>query len=223
MTLKEKDFIEIEFTGRIKEGEEIFDSNIKNELQKLNPNAEAKPFIFSLGEDMFLKGVDEYLIGKNLGKYKIELIPEKAFGKRNSQLIQRMSIKIFHEQKINPVQGYSFNFDGRFGRIIAVSGGRVLVDFNNPLAGKEVIYEINVLRKIENIDEKIKALNDFFFRRDFEFEIENKKLKLIVNKGFEKFVELFKDKYQELVGLTLETKIKEEPASNLKNKGEKSK
>ncbi len=58
MGLKKKDFIEIEFTGRIKDGN-IFDSNIKKDLEEANLNIEAKPFIFSLGNGMFIKGVDD--------------------------------------------------------------------------------------------------------------------------------------------------------------------
>ena len=37
MALQKKDFIEIEFTGKVKDGE-VFDSNIKEDLKKLNPD-----------------------------------------------------------------------------------------------------------------------------------------------------------------------------------------
>ena len=74
MVLQKKDFIEIEFTGREKGGD-IFDSNIKEDLKKANLNTEAKPFVFCLGENMFLQALDEHLIGKDLGKYEIELEP----------------------------------------------------------------------------------------------------------------------------------------------------
>jgi len=206
MLLKEKDFIEIEFKGRIKEGE-IFDSNIKRELKKINQKAEAKPFVYSLGQDMFLKGIDQFLIGKKIGKYTIELTPEKAFGKRDVKQIQMMPTKVFNEQKINPVQGHVFNFDGKMGKVLTVSGGRVIVDFNIPLAGKEVIYNINILRKVEDVNEKIKALNEFLFRQELKFELKDKKLFLEIEKGMAQFVGLFKDKYKSILNLDL--KIKE--------------
>ena len=44
---------------------------------------EAEPFIFCLGEGMFLPGIEDFLIGKEIGEYEVELPPEKAFGKRN--------------------------------------------------------------------------------------------------------------------------------------------
>jgi len=201
--LNKKDFVEIEFTGRIKDGE-IFDSNIKEDLEKINPDSQTKPFIFCLGEDMFLKSVDDFLIGKDAGEYKIELGPEKAFGRRDAKLIQMIPMKIFIEQKLNPVPGAVFNFDNRIAKVLTVSGGRVLVDFNNPIAGKDVVYNIKVLRKLTDLNEKIKSLVEFLFRKDFKFELKEKKLILNVDKGFKQFAELFKDKFKEMLGLELE-------------------
>ncbi len=227
MTLNKKDFIEIEFIGRIKNGE-IFDSNIKEDLlqkgvppeaKNANLKTEPKPFVFCLGEGMFLKAIDDFLIGKNIGKYEIELQPEKAFGNRNSKLIQMIPLKIFREQKINPIPGIIFNFDGRIAKILTVSGGRVMVDFNNPIAGKIVTYQIKILRKIENINEKIKSLNEFLFKKDFKFNIIDKKLLMEVEKPMTKFVEMFKDKFKDIFELDLEVKeIMEEKSKEYKPK-----
>lgn len=211
MTFKKNDFIEIEFSAKTKDGG-VFDSNKKEELEKLhighNHKIEAKPFIFSLGQDMFLKGIDEFIIGREEkfpSEYKIELTPEKAFGKRNPDFVQLMPTKVFTDQKVNPVQGMAFNFDGRIGRVISVSGGRVRIDFNNPLAGKDVVYEIKILKKVEDLNEKVRALNDFLFGKNFEFEIKDKKLTLKAEKGMKNFIELFKDKYKEVLGLELKS------------------
>lgn len=209
MPLQKKDFIEIEFTGKIKGGE-VFDSNIKEDLKKINPEASSKPFIFCLGESMFLKGIEDFLLEKEIGKYEIELEPEKAFGNRDTKLIQIVPIKIFRDKQINPVPGIMFNFDGRPAKILTVSGGRVIVDFNNPLAGKTVIYKVNFLRKVEDKTEQINAFNDFVFRKEFKFEIEDKKLVLEIEKQLAKFVEMFRDKYKDIFGLNLEVKQKEE-------------
>jgi FKBP-type peptidyl-prolyl cis-trans isomerase 2 len=204
MALQKGEFIEILFTGRVKGGE-VFDSNIKEELEEANLNNTAKPFIFPLGEEMFVKGVDEFLIGKDLGEYNVELKPEDAFGKRDPKLIQMITTKAFIQNKVNPIPGAMFNFDGRIAKILTVSGGRVMIDFNNPIAGKEVEYKVIVKRKVEDKKEQISALNDFFFRRDFEAEIKEGKIILQIPKGMKQFVELFKEKYKELLGLELET------------------
>jgi len=207
MPLNKKEFIEIEFTGKIKDGE-VFDSNIEEDIKKLHEGhdhpIEAKPFIFSLGEGMFLKAIEDFLIGKEIGTYEIELNPEKAFGKRDASLIKMVPIKVFLEQKINPVPGILLNFDGRIGKTLTVSGGRVMVDFNNPLAGKIVVYKINVKRKVTGIHEKVKAMNEFLFQKDLEFTIENKKLILKTEKNMKKFVEMFRDKFKEIFDLDLE-------------------
>lgn len=205
MAFQKKDFIEIEFTGKVKDGG-IFDSNIKEDLEKLNPNAKPKPFVFCLGEGMFLKGVDEFLIGKEIGEYEIGLSPENAFGQRVPSFVQMIPMKIFQNQNVKPYPGAVFNFDGRIAKILSVSGGRVTADFNHPLAGKEIIYQVKVLRKIENIEDKIKSFNDFIFRRELKFSVENKKLIIETEKELAKFVEMFKDKFKEIFDLDLEVK-----------------
>ncbi|VVB82048.1 Putative FKBP-type peptidyl-prolyl cis-trans isomerase [uncultured archaeon] len=205
MGLQKKDFVEIEFTGKIKGGE-IFDSNIKEDLKKLNPEANPKPIVLSLGEGMFLKGIDDFLIGKEIGDYNIELTPEKAFGPRVKEFTQMIPIKVFKSQNIMPSPGDAFNFDGRIAKVLTVSGGRVIVDFNNPLAGKTVIYKIKVLRKVEDLNEKAKSFIDFLFRRELKFSIVDKKIILEVEKGMSKFVELFKDKFKDILGLDFEVK-----------------
>ncbi len=213
MTLNKKDFIEIEFTGKVKGGE-IFDSNIKQDLEKIhlghNHPVESKPFIFCLGEHMFLNALDDFLIGKDIGEYEIELDPEQAFGKRNPSLIQTIPMRIFREHGTNPIPGTILNFDGRIGKALIVSGGRVMVDFNSPLAGKTVVYKINVKRKITEINEKIKAMNEFFFKRDMEFTVDDKRLTIKTEKNMKKIVEMFKDKFKEIFDMEMNVIEKEE-------------
>lgn len=206
--LKQKDFIEIEFTGKIKDTGEIFDSNIQEDLQKVNLNTPAKPFSFALGQGMFLKGIDDFLIGKPTkpAKYTIDLEPEQAFGKRDPKLMQMIPTKFFKQNNINPVPGAMFNFDRRIAKVLSVSGGRVTVDFNNPLAGKQVTYNIKVLGTINDINEKTKSLIDFLFKKQIKFEIKNNKLILEVEKAIKDFVIMFKDKFRDILGLELEIK-----------------
>jgi hypothetical protein len=105
---------------------------------------------------------------------------------------------------LNPVPGVAFNFDGRVGRVLAVSGGRIIVDFNNPIAGKEVVYKVKVLRKINDLHDKAKALIKFLFREDLKFEIKDKKIILEIEKQMVEFVKLFKEKFKEMLDLDLE-------------------
>lgn len=208
------DFIEMEFTGSVKGGE-IFDSNIEGDINKSNLTIKPKPFIFSVGQGMFMKSVDEFLIGKEIGEdYIVELTPENAFGKRNPSLIKIIPMKVFNQQKYQPVPGMTFNFDGQMGRIISVSGGRVITDFNNPLAGKDILYKLKINRRITDINEKAKAMIEFFTRKEFKFEIKDKTLTVYADKQFSQFLNLFKDKFKEI--LELDLVMKEEPKKEIK-------
>ena len=211
MTLQKKDFIEIEFTGKVRDGD-VFDSNIKEDLEKLNPDAIPKPLIFCLGEGMFLKAIDDFLVGKELGNYEIELSPEKAFGVRLPQLVQKVPMKIFSSQKLNPYPGAVFNFDGRVAKVLSVSGGRVMVDFNHPLSGKNILYKIHALRKVEDLNEKVKPFINFFFRRELNFSVQDNKIILETEKNLSSFAELFKEKFKDIFSMDLEIKeIEEKP------------
>lgn len=206
MILQKKDFVEIEFVGKTNDGK-VFDSNIQEEVKKENlPIKNPKPFVLVLGEGMFLKGVEEFLEGKPILKgkteeYEINLEPEKAFGKRDSKLVQLMPRKVFDQQKINPVSGAVLNFDGRLGKILSASGGRVIVDFNNPMAGKEVSYKIFVKRKLTDAKEKAEAIVEFFARKHLKCEIKEKKLVVEADNQTLPFVMVFKEKIKELLEL----------------------
>jgi glutamate racemase len=91
---------------------------------------------------MLPEGFDNDLEGKEEEKeYTLDLKAKEAFGKRNPQMIRMIPTKMFHAQKINPAKGMQLSLDGQMVKIISVSSGRTLVDFNNPLAGKDIIYE----------------------------------------------------------------------------------
>ncbi|MFH1307901.1 MAG: peptidylprolyl isomerase [archaeon] len=216
--LKEKDFIELEFTGRVKNGE-IFDTNIKEEAKKIDLDINTRPLITCLGQNMILPAIDKFLVGKEVNKkYELDLKPEEAFGARNRELIKTMPMSVFKEQQVAPKPGMIFQFDTMMGRISAVSGGRVIVDFNNPLAGKEVSYSLEVKRKVEDINEKTKSIINFLFKQDIPFKIEEKKLIIEGEKSIIGFVQMFNEKFKEILDLELETKeIKlsnQESASN---------
>ncbi|PNX47368.1 MAG: hypothetical protein BV456_11105, partial [Thermoplasmata archaeon M8B2D] len=220
---KPKDFVQIEFTGRVKDTGEIFDSNIKEDMEKLHAGHDheikSEPFVFALGEGMFLKAIDDFLLGKpgdKSNEYNLDLEPEKAFGKRNSMLVQTMPMKIFREKNVNPVPGTVLNFDGRAGKILTVSGGRVMVDFNHSLAGKSVSYKIKFLKKIIDMNDKINAVNKFFFGKEPKFQVDGKKLIVEVEKQLAPLGALFKDKYKEILDLDLETKESKETEENPK-------
>lgn len=160
--IKEKDFIELEYTGKIKEENVIFDTTNKEIAKKNNifdENAEYKPITICVAQGQIIKGLDKALIGKEPNKeYTIEVKSEEAYGKKNAKLIQLISTSKFHKQNIQPMPGLQVNIDGTMGIIKTVSGGRTLVDFNHPLSGKDLVYDIKINRIINDDKEKINSI-----------------------------------------------------------------
>ncbi|MBC8435219.1 peptidylprolyl isomerase [archaeon] len=214
MEVKKNDFIEIEFTARVKGGE-IFDTNIKADAEKAGFEVKnMSPYILAVGKEMVLKSFDSDLEGKEIGKnYSIELQPDQAFGKRNPEFVKMIPMNAFKEQNIIPQRGMQFNIDGQVVRIASVSGGRVLVDFNNPLAGKVVNYNYKILRKVEDQKEQIDAVQDFIFRRKFEYTIKDKEIIFKVPDKMDKFVEMVSKAFEDILGLKAKAEVvKEEPS-----------
>ncbi|GAG36499.1 unnamed protein product, partial [marine sediment metagenome] len=160
--MKKGDFVELEYTGRIKDLNFVFDTTSEKEAKENNihdARASYGPIIICIGQKHVIHGLDEELEGKELGKkYHIELSPEQGFGKKNAKLIQLVATNKFIKQKINPIPGLQVNIDGIMGMIRTVSGGRTLVDFNHPLAGKELAYDFKINKIVKDDEEKLKAL-----------------------------------------------------------------
>lgn len=179
---KERDFIEIEYTGRIKESGQIFDLTDEALAKKeniYNPKANYKPKIICLGENQIIPALDKFLIGKETGKeYSIELKPEEAFGKKDSKLIKIVSAETLRKQNINPFPGLQINASGLLGTIRSVAGGRITIDFNHPLAGKNLVYTIKINRIVEEDIEKLKALLENLLgieEKEYDLKTEDKK------------------------------------------------
>jgi FKBP-type peptidyl-prolyl cis-trans isomerase 2 len=190
---KKGDFIEIDFTATIKDGN-VFDTTLESEAKKRGLMKEGEkqegekkfnPFRLCIGEEMILKGLDNELTDKEIGKeYTIELNPEKAFGKRNPKLIKIFSLGSFVKKRMMPEPGQYVNINDMVAKVMNVSGGRVVVDFNNPLADKIVVYKVKINKIIEDEKEKIDAIANFYFV-DYEIrEKESKDNEKKQNKGY---------------------------------------
>lgn len=177
--IEEHDFIEIEYTAIavIEETSQVFDTTNEDTAKSANiysKSTKYKPVIICIGENQILKGLDDALIGEEIREkeYEIELDPENAFGKKNPKLLHLVSQSSFKKQNINPYPGLQINLDGILGTIRTVTPGRVIVDFNHPLAGKKIIYKVKIKRKIIDDKEKLDSILSFYIK-DFKTEINN--------------------------------------------------
>lgn len=160
-TIKKGDFVELDFTASC-EGE-VFDTTNAEIAKKLGykKDREIKPVKIIVGERMLIEGLDNALIGKEIEKeYIVKINPSEAFGERKQELIKAVPVNAFKDKNLR--EGSMFVIDGLLAKVIRVASGRILLDFNHPLAGKEVTYKFKVLRKIENLQEKISALVEYF-------------------------------------------------------------
>ncbi|OGI12240.1 hypothetical protein A3K64_02845 [Candidatus Micrarchaeota archaeon RBG_16_36_9] len=151
------DFIRVSYSAKIKETGQEFDKT----------DDKSVPIIIKPG--FLLKGLEEALLEMNVNEKKIiEIPPEKAFGERDSKLMRLIPISEFRKHSTDPEPGMFFQADNMRGKVLSVSGGRVKVDFNNPLAGKTLIYDLEIKEKIESIDDKIRVLFEIYGVADKE-------------------------------------------------------
>jgi len=159
--LKEGDFVELDYTGKIVEEGIVFDTTLEEVAKQNNlydPKAKYGSVKICLGKKHVIAGLDINLVGKETGKQYVFIIPpEEAFGNKDPKMIQLISTNKFRDQKITPMPGLQVNMDGVLGTIKTVSGGRTVVDFNHPLSGKKLEYEVSVHRVIIDLNEKVDA------------------------------------------------------------------
>lgn len=217
---KKGEFVELNYTGYVNEN--VFDSNIAEDLKKIKPDAKPDKTVIAIGEGMIVKGLDNALEGKELGKeYSITLKPNEGFGERRKELVKTIPLKTFTERNVMPRAGMMLALDDSVVKIAAVSGARVIVDFNNPLAGKEIKYKFVIKSKVEDVKEKSEALLKALFKFVPEFEIKGDK---IIIKGpaiLEHFVKHYKEKFKQLLDKELifeEKKSEKEQKSEIKQK-----
>ncbi|MCF7798268.1 peptidylprolyl isomerase [Candidatus Woesearchaeota archaeon] len=164
MAIKEGDFIKINYTGKINDSDKaVFDTTdiaVAKQEEIYSPKTKYGPAVIVVGEGQVLPGIDKQLIGKEPGTYTFEIPDVDAFGKKDAKLMKLLSNKIFVKEGIRPQPGLQVNIDNQMGFIRSVSGGRVVVDFNHPLASKDLIYDVEVIKIITDKKEQTQAFFD---------------------------------------------------------------
>lgn len=142
------DFVHVAYTAKIKEGGQVFDVS--------EPT-------FPLGAGFVIKGLDEALMEMNVGEKKtVEIPPEKAFGERIKELVKLVPESEFKKHNVDVKPGMAVDADNARGRVLSVASGRVTVDFNHPLAGKILVYDVELKEKIGDLKQKVESIISFF-------------------------------------------------------------
>jgi len=193
MAFEKGSFILIDYVAKVKETGEVFDTTKEDIAKKEHLYKEGEiyePKLVVLGEGWVLKALDEGLTALELEKPStIEIPPDQAFGPRDPEKVRLVPMRRLVEKGITPQLGARIEFNGKPATIRTMGAGRVQLDFNPPLAGKTLMYEVTVLKKLEANEEKISAL---LHRRiplvdASKFEFKLKKTEVIVNMPEEAF------------------------------------
>lgn len=167
--IKEGDFVEVEYQAYV-EGKKVDEGKR----------------VLIVGKGLLMKGLDEFLVGKDVGEYELELPPEKAFGERKKELVTIIPVSEFKKHGIEPKAGMVVNIDNFVATIKSVSGGRTIVDFNHPLAGKTIKLKLKVIRVLGE-EEKVKFIAEDIAKK--EAKVEGNKVIVDVDENTKKYIE----------------------------------
>jgi FKBP-type peptidyl-prolyl cis-trans isomerase 2 len=162
--MKDGDFVLIDYIGRIKETGIVFDITNEEKAKEekvYDPRVKYGPVPVIIGGGFILKSLEDVLRGMEVGEKRVvELKPEDAFGERKEALIKSVPVSAFRDSV--PTVGSYVSVDNFRGKVLSVDGGRVKIDFNHPLAGKNLVYEVEVIKVITEVEEKIKSVINYF-------------------------------------------------------------
>ena len=136
--VQEGNEVKVHYTGKLKDGT-VFDSSRDRE-----------PLQFTVGAGMMIKGFDEAVRGMQIGESKSAEIPsEAAYGERNDQMMVKLTKDKFPEH-ISPEVGQQLSMQSEQGQpipvvITEIEGDEVTLDANHPLAGKDLVFDIEIV------------------------------------------------------------------------------
>jgi len=137
--VKMNDRVALHYTGSFTDGA-VFDSSIDQE-----------PFEFTVGQGMVISGLENGIFGMREGESKTLHIPaEEAYGLHTQDLltvIERSKMPANIDLKIGMTL-HARSPDGGAANVIVrdVNDENVTLDFNHPLAGKELIFEVKLIK-----------------------------------------------------------------------------
>jgi len=136
MPVKTGDTIRVHYSGRLTDGA-VFDSSEGRE-----------PLTFVVGMGQVIPGFERAIMGLEPGdSTTVTIEPEDAYGPHFDELRHDVSLEDF---ATDPYVGGEVNLiapdgDEMRGRIVGVEGDKVTLDFNHPLAGQELVFEVTLV------------------------------------------------------------------------------
>jgi len=182
------DIIRLDYKAYLSENEKVFDTTMESVAKDANIFNEKQtyaPVPYRVGSGtIFFPALDDAMVGVAVGKETTATIASAdGAGARDPKLIEVHSMKEFSKMDVSPYPGLEVALGNKQGTVISVGAGRVRVDFNNPLAGRDVVYVFTVNEIITDPAEKAKAILEMNFgtSEDFKFEINEEKVVVTVS------------------------------------------
>ncbi len=162
MTFNKGSLILIDYTAKVKDTQEVFDTTIEEDAKKHSlhdANVKYQPKLVSVGESWVLKGLDEALANTKMGdKLTVEVTPDKGFGTRDAGKVRMIPLRKLGEDADKVSVGDTIEVDDKKGIVRFIGSGRVQVDFNHRFAGKTILYDVNIVKSLETDDDKIQGI-----------------------------------------------------------------
>ena len=168
--VEDGDFILVKITAKTQKGKVFQVSSVEDAKragiydEKKEQQGYYTPEFVIVGKAGFLnEGLTETIKELNyFQKKSVRIPPTKAFGKRDPQKIERIGIAKFKKLNNgkNPELGQEFAKQTQQGQtqrgtVIRITQGKVVVDYNHPLAGQNIDYNLEIIDKIDNFNDKI--------------------------------------------------------------------
>ncbi|MET4163301.1 FKBP-type peptidyl-prolyl cis-trans isomerase SlpA [Marinobacterium sp. MBR-111] len=115
--------------------------------QIIDSNFDAQPASFTFGDGNIPEGFEQAMLGLKAGEHtELTIAPERGFGMHNPSNIQILPRSQFKDMELEPGLVVSFQEPGGElpGMVTEFNDDKVTVDFNHPLAGKTLIFEVQV-------------------------------------------------------------------------------
>ncbi|MCV0410800.1 FKBP-type peptidyl-prolyl cis-trans isomerase [Nitrosopumilus sp.] len=164
MTFDKGSLILVDYTAKVKDTEEIFDTTIEEDAKKhsiYEENVKYQPKLVSIGEVSYpvLKGLDEALAKTSAGdKLTVEVTPDKGFGERDSGKVRMIPLRKLGEDAEKVSVGDTIEVDNKRGIIRFIGSGRVQIDYNHRYAGKTILFDVNVIKSLDSPNDKIDGI-----------------------------------------------------------------
>lgn len=146
------DTVKVDYVGTLEDGS-MFDTSIAAKAQEGGVFDEARPYeplTVNLGKGEVIPWFENGITGMKVGETKkITLTADEAYGQPREELIQKVPADTFSWSELIPEVGKTYNFGIAQGTIKDVNDTEITIDFNHPLAGKTLIFDLTVTDIIE--------------------------------------------------------------------------